>query len=799
MNPGVVAKEVLRFMETPAIAFLSPIIAASSDGTGMDGRQVGPYRIVRELARGGMGAVYLAERCDGQFEQQVALKLIKRGMDSDEILRRFLAERQILARLNHPHIARFYDGGVTAEGQPWFAMEYVPGRPLTRHCEERRLGVPERLRLFQDVCDAVRYAHQNLVVHRDLKPSNILVSEAGEVKLLDFGIAKLLESGDDDQLTRTDLRALTPEYAAPEQVRGQPVTTATDVYALGGVLYELLTGRRATRFERHTPAELERVICTVPPPPPGVSGDLDTIVLKALQKDPARRYPSAEALLDDLRRQERGLPVRARPDSVGYRTLKFVQRHRVGVIAGGTVLLSLVGGLGATVWQARVASREAARAGIVRDFVVRLFEVAYPHRARGKPVTALEMLELGSERAQTELVRQPAAQAELLHILAAIYRDMARYDLALPLIRRSAEISREAFGDGHIMVARRELTWGRILYYRAEYGAADSLLRGVIAAYVREYGEGDIETTDPMINLAYVRAALGDYAGAEALDRKALEIEREYYGDNHLGPAWILNNLGETLLEQGRIREADSAHRAALEVRRRLLDADHDEVMISVHSLGVVRLAQADYVAAERLLREAETKRRRWYPDGHPRLALTLLGLGDLLQETGRAAAAESLLAEAFAMRKAYLGADHPETIEAEGRAALAAYRLGRTDGVEARLRRVLGELERRLGSEHPVTAAALVDLAEVIAGSGRPRTADSLLGRALEIRRARLGGSHADVGRALASRGRVLLALGDSAGAREAMGEAVVTYRRRLAADHPWARGAQATLDSIR
>ena len=798
MNPEVSAMEGLRFLESPAIAFVSPIIAASGDGTGMDGRVVGPYRIVRELARGGMGAVYLAERCDGQFEHRVALKLIKRGMDSDEILRRFLAERQILARLNHPHIARFYDGGVTAEGQPWFAMEYVPGRPLTRHCEERRLGVAERLRLFQDVCDAVRYAHQNLVVHRDLKPSNILVSEAGEVKLLDFGIAKLLESGD-DQLTRTELRALTPEYAAPEQLRGEPVTTATDVYALGGVLYELLTGRRATRFERHTPAELERVICTVDPPPPGVSGDLDTIVLKALHKDPARRYPSAEALLDDLRRQESGLPVLARPDSVRYRAIKFIQRHRVGLAASGMVFLALLAGLGATLWQARVASREAARAGIVRDFVVRLFEVAYPHRARGKAVTALDMLELGAERAQTELVRQPAAQAELLHILAAIYRDMARYDLALPLIRRSAEISREAFGDGDIMVARRELTWGRILYYRAEYGAADSLLRGVIASYLREYGEGDIETTDPMINLGYVRAALGDYPGAETLNRKALAIERKYYGDSHLGPAWILNNLGETLLKQGRIREADSAHRAALEVRRRLLDPDHDEVMISVQSLGEVRLAQGDYVAAERLLREAETKRRRWYPDGHPRLALTLLSLGDLLQETGRAAAAESLLAEAAAMRKAYVGPDHPETIESEGRAALAAYRLGRTDGVEARLRRITGELERRLGSDHPVMAAALMDLAEVVAGSGGLRTADSLLARALAIRRARLGGSHPHVGRTLASRGRVLLAMGDSAGGREALGEAVATYRRRLAADHPWARGAQAALDSIR
>ena len=787
------------FLESPAMQFAAALVEVVERRATLQGVAVGPYRVVRELARGGMGAVYLAERADGQFEQRVALKLIKRGMDSEEIHRRFLAERQILARLNHAHIARFYDGGMTAEGQPWFAMEYVDGQPLTRHCEERRLSVAERLRLFRDVCDAVRYAHQNLVVHRDLKPSNILVTSSGEVKLLDFGIAKLLESEGAEQLTRTDLRALTPEYAAPEQVRGEPVTTATDVYALGGVLYELLTGRRACRFDRHTPAEIERVICTTDPAAPGISGDLDTIVLKALQKAPARRYPSAEALLDDLRRREQGLPVLARPDSLRYRTLKFVQRHRVAVIAAGAVLAALLIGLGATIWQARVASREAARAGIVRDFVVRLFEAAYPHRARGRPVTALEMLELGSERAQTELVRQPAAQAELLHILSAIYRDLARYDRALPLIRRSTEISRATYGADHILVADRELMWGRILYHQGEYVAADSVLRGVVATYRRKYGAGHLETVDPMLNLAYVRIALGDYAGAEALEREGFEAEREYYGDNHLGPAWLLSSLGETLLKQGRIREADSAHSAALEVRQRLLDADHDELMISVHHLGVVRAAQGDYAAAERLLRRAETTRRRWYPEGHPRLALTLSSLGDLLQETGRAAAAESLLAEATAMRGTYLGPDHPETIEVAGRLALAGYRGDRTDGVEARLRQAVEGLERRLGSDHPVTAAALVGLAEVVAGSGRLQEADSLLGRALAIRRVRLGRSHPDVGRTLASRGRVLLALGDSAGGREALGEAVATYRRRLATDHPWVAVAQAVLDSIR
>jgi eukaryotic-like serine/threonine-protein kinase len=787
-----------EFLESPAMLFAAPLVELAERRSSLEGRLVGPYRIVRELARGGMGAVYLAERADGQFQQRVALKLIKRGMDSDEIHRRFLAERQILARLNHAHIARFHDGGVTDDGRPWFAMEYVEGQPITRHCEERGLGAAARLRLFQDVCDAVRYAHQNLVVHRDLKPSNILVSDSGEVKLLDFGIAKLLES-EADQLTRTELRALTPEYAAPEQVRGEPVTTATDVYALGGVLYELLAGRRAAQFDRSTPAELERVICTVDPPPPGVSGDLDTVVLKALQKDPARRYPSAEALLDDLRRHERGLPVRARPDSVGYRTLKFVQRHRAGVVAGTAVLLALVGGLAATLWQARVASREAARAGIVRDFVVRLFEVAYPHRARGKPVTALDMLELGSERARTELVRQPAAQAELLHILSAIYRDLGRYDRALPLIREATEISRRTYGPEHVLVAERQLTWGRILYARGEYAAADSLLTEVIAAFRREKGPRHPETGTAMLNLAYVRSATADYVSAEALQREAVDIDRAHYGDFDLATAWDMGNLGETLWKQGRFRESDSVQTAAWQVRRQHLDADHDELMISVTHLGQVRTSQGRYAEAERLLREAETKRRRWYPDGHPRLAITLSALGELYLETGRAAAADSILSQATTMRDAYLGQDHPETVEVAGRAALAAYRAGRTPGTEGRLRRTVAQLERSLGADHPTTATALADLAEVVAKDGRLRAADSVLSRALAIRLARPERDHPRVGRTLDERGRLLAAAGDSAGAREALRQAVTIYERGLAADHPWMVRARATLDSLR
>ncbi|MFQ5572464.1 MAG: serine/threonine protein kinase, partial [Rhodothermales bacterium] len=392
-------------------------------------QRIGPYQVVRELGRGGMGAVFLAERADGQFEQQVALKLIKRGMDSDAILRRFLRERQILAHLRHENIARLLDGGVSDEDRPYFAMEYIDGLPLPDYCDTHRLDVEARLRLFQDVCRAVQYAHRSLIVHRDLKPSNMLVTEDGTVKLLDFGIAKLLDpeaQSGATALTEAGLRAMTPEYAAPEQVRGEPVTTATDVYTLGVVLYELLTGHRPYQFERREPKAIARVINDVEPELPStavrretdiqhtdgttetvtplsvsrarstqpdrlrrrLSGDLDTVVLKALRKEPERRYASAEAFVEDIRRHLAGLPVLAQKDTLAYRASKFVRRHTVGVVFATALGLLTLGSAVVMALQQAETMREAAKAEEVKSFVMSLFEMSDPDASKGETITA---------------------------------------------------------------------------------------------------------------------------------------------------------------------------------------------------------------------------------------------------------------------------------------------------------------------------------------------------------------------------------------------------------------------------
>ena len=320
----------------------------------LSGSRVGPYRLVHVLGRGGMSAVYLGERVDGDFQQTVAVKVIRRGMDSGPILRRFRTERRALAALEHPNIARLIDGDETADGRPYLVMEYVNGLPIDRYCEQRQLSIAARVDLFRGVCEAVQHAHGRLVVHRDLKPSNILVSDDGRVKLLDFGIAKLLEPRDMG-LTATVQRMMTPRYASPEQVRGEPVTTATDIYSLGVLLYELLTDKPPYQLERATSQEVERVICATEPARPStvvaagsrvarsLAGDLDNIVLKAMRKEPERRYISAEHLAEDLQRHEEGLPVQARPDTFGYRAHKFVRRNLVAVVAATVVTLALVG------------------------------------------------------------------------------------------------------------------------------------------------------------------------------------------------------------------------------------------------------------------------------------------------------------------------------------------------------------------------------------------------------------------------------------------------------------------------
>jgi tetratricopeptide (TPR) repeat protein/predicted Ser/Thr protein kinase len=759
--------------------------------------RLGPFRVIGEVARGGMGVVYLAERADGEFEQRVALKVIRQGRASVEILRRFYAERRILARLQHPHIARLIDGGADASGRPWLAMEYVEGERLTEYCERRALPLAERLLLFEDVCDAVRYAHQQLVVHRDLKPGNILVTGDGGVKLLDFGIAKVLEGGTTgtgagaEPATRTELRVMTPEYAAPEQVRGEPVSTATDVYALGTVLYELVTGRRPHRFERHTPAEIERVVCEREPDPPRAGGDLDTILLKALQKEPARRYPSAEALLEDLRRLRTGLPVRARPDSRWYRSRKFLRRHWLGTAAAAALVITLVAGLAGTLWQASAAAREAERARAVKEFLADLFRTAGPEESRGREITARELLDRGLRRVDSALAGQPELQGELLAELGRIYRTLGLYARADSVLERSVAFESRDRGG-------RMTEWGLAVRQRGDLVRAESLLRVALADRRRTRDAAHPDVGASASALAGLLRDRGGYAEAESLFRAALAISLAHAGADSLEVAMDLNNLGTVLGEAGDHAGADSAYRAALTIRNRRLDPGHPDVINVVENLAGNLADQGRLEEAERLKRDVVERYRRLFPGGHPYVAHALNGLAGVLADRGRFAEAESLHREAVAIRRTLLGADHGETITSINNLATVRFRLGDLAGAEAALREVMVGWDRLLGAAHPYTLTARNSLAIVLCERGRHGEAEALVREVLAGRRERFGERHPDVGTALRSLGLVLHRTGRLAAAEDTLRLALAIYRDAFGPDHPRAAEALTTLGAV-
>ncbi len=409
------------------------------------GERIGNYEVIRELGRGGMGSVFLAVRADDQYRKQVAIKLMSLAMAGPEMQARFRAERQILADLDHPNIARMLDGGATPSGLPYVVMEYIDGPPIDRYCRENRLSVAQRLGLFRQLCDAVMYAHRNLVIHRDIKPANVLVSPDGAPKLLDFGIAKLVN--EEVALTRIHERLMTPEYASPEQARGEAITTASDVYSLGVLLYELLTGHRPFEVEGRTAVEIQNTICDTEPVRPSergpreLRGDLDNIVLMAMRKEPLRRYPSVDQFSEDIRRYLDGFPVVAREDTWGYRTGKFVRRHRWSVTAAAVFLSLLIAfGVAMALLAKRVASErdianiERRDAEQVSQFLIDSFRLADRSGTQGRTLTAQEVLDRGSERIFKQLADQPVVRAKMMNTMGQVYESLGLYDRAQLLL-----------------------------------------------------------------------------------------------------------------------------------------------------------------------------------------------------------------------------------------------------------------------------------------------------------------------------------------------------------------------------
>ena len=756
-----------------AVALAGPLLSAPRIES-----QIGPYRLKRELGRGGMGVVYLAERADGQYRSRVAVKLLRNSPDAEDLHRRFLAERQILASLNHPNIAQLLDGGVTDGQLPFLVMEYVDGVPITTYCDRQRLGIEERLHLFRDVCAAVHHAHQNLVIHRDIKPNNILVTDERRVKLLDFGIAKLMNPtlGPADQpFTKIEWRAMTPEYASPEQVRGDSLTTASDVYALGVLLYELLSGRRPHRLTSNSPRELTEIIVQRDPMLPSLAvsrvepassdiaasdqapeaiaedrrlsverlrrrlqGDLDAIMMMALRKESVRRYGSADLLWEDVQRHLDGLPVLAHRGTRWYRTRKFLGRHRLEAIAATVVITSLVGGASVAVRQAAVAGRERDRAEQalgqskeVTEFLVRLFRTPAPAGLAHEQVTARDMLVTGTARVE-ELAGQPIVQAQMLDALGRVNDQLGRFDEAERMFRRALEVRRSQYGDNHADVATTLKHLSTVLAEKGRHDEALRLSREALDIQRRVLGPLNPEVA---LTLSRVAEMTTDDAAAESLYRAARDIQRAAGGPQALAVATTDVRLAEIFQRRGNYEEAEATTREALVIRERLLGREHASTAVGMIALGeLLRFYRNQPVEAESLyLRAIEILRKQ--PRPRPSLISgALAGLESIAHGRGDHVRAEALAREVLDAHRRALGAEHPIVTEAMHGIAehLAAQR--RYAEAEDMFRASMALLQQAVGPDHLRMAGALIDLGRVHAAAGRLDEAEADLRRALTI-----------------------------------------------------------------
>ncbi len=791
-------------------------VGAATGAASREGERIGPYVLGTLIGRGGMGAVYMADRVEGDFEQRVALKLIRSGADSADVEARFRAERQILARLDHPNIARLLDGGITAEGEPWFALEYVDGRSITAYCDEEGLTPEQRLELFRTVCSAVQYAHANLVIHRDLKPNNILVTVDGTPKLLDFGIAKLLDPDEDDPAgvhTRTGVRVLTPRYASPEQLSGDRITTASDIYALGILLYRLLTGQDPHEPDTASSATLEREIRETAPSRPsdavtgeaasvqGVSldrlrqrlrGDLDAIVLKALRKEPVRRYPSVPEFSEDVQRYLTGLPVSAGPDEWSYRARKFVARHTAGVTAAAGVVLLLAGfGVAMSLQASRIAqerdiaSQERAKAEQVTEFLVDVFQANDPNEAQGVEMTAGQILSRGREKVRQELAEEPEAQAAVLDAMGRVYRSLAEYDSAEVILEAAREIRERELGPEHPDYATSVLRLGELARVRGDLDRAVALNLEALELRRAHFGPQSLEVAHSLSNLGVAMGELEDQVAADSLYRQSLEIRQALLPPDDPIVATSLNNLAGVYMDLAQYDSAVAMYERVLDIRLDKLGEDHLETAIALNNLATTHELAGRYDEAEPLYVRSIEIRKRLLDDDHPDVLRVVSNLGALMLRSGRAAEAVPLFEEVIAIRR-----QNPQEVFALGvplnNIGQAHVRLERYDEATAAFQEAYELFVSELGPEHGTVSFPLSGMAVALSAQGEYEQAAGALEEVLRIRTAAYGESHPRVAFTMDELGSLYVEWGRLDQAEPLLVDALALRREVLDPDHP-------------
>jgi eukaryotic-like serine/threonine-protein kinase len=746
------------------------------------------FQLVRKLGEGGMGQVWLAEQTS-PVRRLVALKLIKAGMYDEGVVQRFQSERQALAIMDHPAIAKVFDAGTTPSGQPYFVMEYVPGLPITEYCDQKKLNIRDRLELFVQACEGVQHAHQKAIIHRDLKPANILVVEVDGKpvpRIIDFGLAKAIVPQVTGETLFTQLGDFvgTPGYMSPEQSDPEvrDIDTRTDVYSLGVVLYVLLTGLQPFESKQKEKQRLDewlRKLREEEPPTPSAKvntdrdtaaataeargtdrrqlvsllrGDLDWIAMKALEKDRSRRYGAPSELAADIRRYLSHEPVVARPASASYRLRKYVRRHRVAAIIATGLVLLLAGFVGAQAVQLKRIRRERDRANHERDratritdFMTNMFKVSDPSQARGNSVTAREILDKASNDLGKGMARDPEVQAEMMRVISRIYGSLALYARAHELAQRSLDTRLRVLGPDDPKTLESMAQMATVLIYEGHYPEAEKLERQALAGERRVLGSDDPLTLETMDHLGVVRGHQGHYDEQEKLEREVIDLGSRRLGAENEQVLRAMANLGAALWDQARYSEAEQVDRQLLDLDRRVLGADDPRSLIVAGNLALVIKSQGRFSEAEPLYRQVFAVQQRVLGTEHQATAFTMENLAGLLIKEGRLAEAEKISRETLAIRTRILGAEHADTLWSKMNLADELFREGHVREAEKLQSEAVGTSIRVLGPENPSSLAYQTGLAKTLIREERYAEAEKLARETYAAQFRTLGQLHDD------------------------------------------------------
>lgn len=785
------------------------------------GKHAGPFRIVEKIADGGMGSVFLAVREDDAFEQRVAVKLLPAHLLRGDAMARFAEERRILASIEHPYVARLIDGGSTADGTPYLAMEYVEGVPVDRYCDKNDLDIRERLRLFLKICDAVSYAHRNLVIHRDIKPSNILVDARGIPKLLDFGIAKLLDPARADAVhTREDWRILTPLYASPEQIDGRPVTTAVDVYGLGLLLYRLLTGRLPYNNVGTQPREIEQAILSTPAEKPSravltdvcegdsahrerwarrqhklLQGDLDLILLTALRKEPERRYSSVSALADDVERYLGKLPIRARGDSLAYHAGKLLQRHRLPL---GFATLLVVAGLAFAAYHTARLETERQTAEQTAAFMIDLFEARDPYRASDGPVTVDTLLDQGAKRIREDTELAPAVRTRLMTTMGRVFDLTGRLDEADAMLAEAQAIAERDLPAGHRDRAAVLKARGNAKITQGEYEEAERLLQEALVLTERNEGPDSLEVAAVLDGFARMASSTSDFAAMRRYAERSLAIRKKRLDPDNVALSTSYTNIGIAASRLGDLATAREMYLRQAENINAQPTPNEGRLFGLYHNLGLLIVDMGDYHEAIEHFEKALVFARSAFGAKHQYLPLTMYAQANARMSVGDYVGARELFVELIPLQEQVIGADRDRVAFSLAGYGFLLYYMEEID--EAR--RVFDKADAIYSaagkSELSIAMGTQMGLGYVALEEGDLQTAADRFGRALEIREAARGEDTVPVIRTRTAIARIPLARGDLAEARAHLADVLERYAAIDQADHPFAAEARALLGDV-